>query len=56
MFSIFNRNNKKNKKNNHSIEDENIDDPGTTCQSSSCELKGYITGALSGTYINIILK
>ncbi|XP_025425560.1 uncharacterized protein LOC112694335, partial [Sipha flava] len=35
--------------NNHSIEDENIeniDDPGTTRQSSSCELKGNITVAL----------
>jgi len=45
MFNIFNFN----KKNNRSTEDENIDDPGTPCQSSSCELN--ITAALPGTYI-----
>ncbi|KAL4101261.1 hypothetical protein QTP88_021281 [Uroleucon formosanum] len=38
MFNIFNLNKKKTPKNNHSTEDENIDDLGTTCQSSSCEL------------------
>lgn len=38
MFNIFNLNKKKTQKNNHSTQDENIDDPGTSCQSSSCEL------------------
>lgn len=51
MFSIFNMNKKKNKKNNHSTEDENIDDPGFSSQSSSCELNSSIIAALPGMYI-----
>jgi len=49
-MKILNLNKKKNKKNNHAIEDENIDDPGTSetpCQSLSCELN--ITEAIPGT-------